>query len=104
MFLDLRKFLVAERMKFRRNFDWHQLKRDKATFNPSQNFFGQNKQLYPLNPLPKISNFKELKPDVQSKHIPLAKIWELLKVALSRFSWCQNFVLQFSSSLQPKRA
>ena len=26
----------------------------------------------------------------------------VLKVALSRFSWCQIFVLRFSSSLQPK--
>jgi len=33
LFLDLHKFLVAERKKFWRNFIWHQLKRDKATFN-----------------------------------------------------------------------
>ena len=33
LFLDLRKFLVAERMKFRRNFVWLRLKRDKSTFN-----------------------------------------------------------------------
>ena len=32
VFLDLRKFLVAEGMKFWSNFVWHQLKRDKATF------------------------------------------------------------------------
>ena len=35
VFLDLRKFLVAEGMKIWSNFVWHQLKRDKDTFRYS---------------------------------------------------------------------
>ena len=39
VFLALLKFLVAERMKFWSSFIWHQLKRDKATFNSKMGTF-----------------------------------------------------------------
>ena len=38
---------------------------------------------------------------VSATHLAAARVF-LVKVALFHFNWCQNFVLQFFSSMQPK--
>ena len=80
MILDLRKFLVTERMKFWSNVVWHQLKRDEATFNSIDHFFLLKKMI--------LLNINLKQPNSLNNETNVSDLDSLLKLEFNTINLC----------------